>query len=161
METIAVYGTKGGAGTTVVAAAIAIERSGTLDSPDACAVLGRPDGSPEVALGAGPLVEDRGVVTTTNRPNGKVPAILVTRACYLGLRSALRTDLSGFRGVVLVEEPGRALGVGDVEATLDLPVLAIVPWEPSVARAVDSGLLEARMPVSLRRMVARLKSERI
>jgi Flp pilus assembly CpaE family ATPase len=77
------------------------------------------------------------------------PSLLVVRPCYLALRRAanhpLRPD-----GVVLVTEPGRALTRADVEAVLGVPVLASVPVEPVIARAVDAGLLAARLPRPLR-----------
>lgn len=163
METIAVYGTKGGAGTTTVAAAIAIVRQGTLRSPDAAPILGRPGDEGEVVVGdgSGPIVEDRGVLTQDNGPADGETAILVTRLCYLALRTAHRKDLSNFRGFVSVTEPGRALSEYDAKNVLGLPCLASVSWEPSVARAVDSGLLEARLPVTLRRAVTLLRAERI
>jgi hypothetical protein len=70
---------------------------------------------------------------------------LVTRPCYLALRAALRFDRSP-SGVVLITEPGRALHRSDVEATLGAPVVIELPSDPAVARAVDSGLLVARLP---------------
>lgn len=78
---------------------------------------------------------------------------LVTRPCFLSLRRALavgrRPD-----GIVLVEEDGRALGRTDVEDVLGVPVVATVPVDPAVARAVDAGLLVARLPVALGRPLA-------
>lgn len=78
---------------------------------------------------------------------------LVTRPCFLSLRRALavgrRPD-----GIVLVEEDGRALGRTDVEDVLGAPVVATVPVDASVARAVDAGLLVARLPVAIGRPLA-------
>lgn len=75
---------------------------------------------------------------------------LVTRPCFLSLRRALgvgrRPD-----GVVLVEEEGRALGRADVEDVLGVPVVATVPVDAAVARAVDAGLLVARLPAAIGR----------
>ena len=83
---------------------------------------------------------------------------LVTRACYLALRRAARAPGSP-TGVVLVEEPGRALGWRDVEASLGVPVVAVVGWSPRIARAVDAGLLRCgRLPSDLDRAVAALAS---
>jgi hypothetical protein len=75
-------------------------------------------------------------------------SLLVTRACFISLR---RASALPFRptGVVLVEEDGRALRRSDVEDVLGVPVLAAVAVEPAVARAVDSGLLAARLPSPL------------
>jgi hypothetical protein len=77
-------------------------------------------------------------------------SLLVLRPCYLGLRRALEAPLRP-SGAVLVEEPGRALRVGDVEEVLDVPVLTVVPLEPAVARAVDAGLLAGNVPRRLER----------
>lgn len=82
-------------------------------------------------------------------------SLLVVRPCYLALRRAValggRTD-----GVVLVSEPGRALGRHDVESVLGAPVVAEVPVEPSLARAVDAGLLATRIPRSLSSVLGRV-----
>jgi hypothetical protein len=59
-------------------------------------------------------------------------------------------------GVVLVEEQGRSLGPSEVADVLDQPVLARVPVRASVARAVDAGVLAARLPEALARPAARL-----
>jgi hypothetical protein len=102
----------------------------------------------------GDVVVDAG----TGTPPGPLHQVadrnwLVTRACYLSIRRAgsqlLRPD-----GVVLVEEPGRALGVDDVEAAIGAPVVTRVLVDPAVARAVDAGLLLARLPRPFRRALA-------
>ncbi|MEM9034645.1 MAG: hypothetical protein AAGD18_08650 [Actinomycetota bacterium] len=79
--------------------------------------------------------------------------LAVVRPCYLALRR-LRTADSRCDGVVLVEEPGRALRAGDVEAAAGVPVVARLPWDPAIARAVDAGVLAARPPRVLRRSLA-------
>jgi cellulose biosynthesis protein BcsQ len=81
---------------------------------------------------------------------GASHSLLVLRPCYLALRRALRAPLRP-SGLVLVDEPGRALGRRDVEEVLGVPVRATVPLDPSVARAVDAGLLATRVPFGLRR----------
>jgi MinD-like ATPase involved in chromosome partitioning or flagellar assembly len=77
-------------------------------------------------------------------------SLLVLRPCYLALR---RASLAPVRpsGVVLVNEPGRALGRKDVEAVLGVPVVAEMLIDPNVARAVDAGLLAGRLPRTLAR----------
>lgn len=67
---------------------------------------------------------------------------MVVRPCYLTLRRATRLPRPD--GVVVVREPGRALTVRDVEAVLGVPVVATVPFDPAVSRAVDAGLLSSR-----------------
>jgi hypothetical protein len=76
--------------------------------------------------------------------------LLVTRACYLALRRAVATPWRP-DGVVLVAEPGRALRGPDVERAIGAPVVAAVSLDPAVARAVDAGLLSARLPRLLQR----------
>lgn len=72
-------------------------------------------------------------------------SLLVLRPCFLALRRALAAPVRP-SGVVLVEEPKRSLDTVDVEAVLGVPVHAVVPWDPAISRAVDAGLLGARLP---------------
>jgi hypothetical protein len=58
--------------------------------------------------------------------------------------------------VVLLEEAGRSLGPSEVRDVLDRPILARVPVRSPVARAVDAGVLAARLPDALTRPAARL-----
>ena len=81
-------------------------------------------------------------------------SFLVLRPCYLALRRAVAAPLRP-SGVVLVDEPGRSLCAADVEAALDVPVRAVVPVTEPIARAVDAGLLGARLPRGLERAVRR------
>lgn len=77
-----------------------------------------------------------------------VRSLLVVRNCYLALRRAVQAPVRP-SAVVVIEEPGRALCHLEVEAVLPgLPVIAI-PADPAVARAIDAGLLSARLPTSL------------
>jgi hypothetical protein len=82
-------------------------------------------------------------------------ALLVTRACYLSLRRAVR-DATRPTGVVLVHEPGRALSIRDIEHALGAPVEATVSLDPGVARAVDAGLLSTRLPRVITRELRRV-----
>ena len=59
-------------------------------------------------------------------------------------------------GVVLIEEPGRALTHADVERSVRAPIVATVGWDTRVARAVDAGLLATRLPRPLHRALARV-----
>jgi hypothetical protein len=77
---------------------------------------------------------------------------LITRACYLAVRRAVDAR-EVVDGIVLVEEPGRALGVDDLEAALGASVVSRVLLDPAVARAVDSGLLLAKLPGAFRRVL--------
>lgn len=75
-------------------------------------------------------------------------SLLVTRPCFISLRRAQQLGIRP-TGVVMVDEPGRALTSSDVEHALSVPVVAEVRLDPAVARAVDAGLLIARLPRSL------------
>ena len=81
---------------------------------------------------------------------GDVRSLLVTRACFVGLQRAVaarcRPD-----GVVLVCEPGRSLRAPEIESATGAPVVASVSVDVAVARAVDAGLLAARVPRLLQR----------
>ena len=72
-------------------------------------------------------------------------SLLVTRACYVALRRAVAMPYRP-SGVVLVDEPGRMLRAIDVETAVGAPVVATISFDPGVARAVDAGLLAARLP---------------
>jgi hypothetical protein len=79
-------------------------------------------------------------------------AFVVVRPCYLALRRAVRSAVLGrASGVVLVDEPQRALSAKDVSDVLDLPVVARIPWRATIARLVDSGALTRRVPEALAR----------
>ena len=79
-------------------------------------------------------------------------AVMVLRACYLGIQAARAHPLALGTSVVVVEEPGRALRLADVAAVFTGHRVIAVPWDPAVSRAVDSGLLAHRMPRSLNRL---------
>ncbi len=87
---------------------------------------------------------------------GATLSLAVLRPCYLALRRALAAPVRP-SGVVLVSEPGRALHRRDVEDVLGVPVWAELPVDPSVARAVDAGLLGARLPRGLARVFERVR----
>lgn len=72
-------------------------------------------------------------------------SVLVTRACYLALSRLRGLDLAPTE-VALVEEAQRALGPDDVARAAGAPVRIRVDVHPSVARAVDAGLLRSRLP---------------
>ncbi len=76
-------------------------------------------------------------------------SLLVTRPCYLSLRRAINDQRP--HGIVLIEEPGRALTSKDIASVLTLPVVANIPYEPAISRAVDAGLLASRLPQLLQR----------
>lgn len=77
-------------------------------------------------------------------------SLLVVRPCYLALRRAARASVRP-SGVVVVAEPGRAIGEREISEVLGVPVRARVPVDPGIARIVDAGLLSSRVPKSLER----------
>jgi hypothetical protein len=137
-----------------------------------------PLGGPASALGARPAAEAGAALAVALR-DGPVPAVVdcgradepatravaevadatvvVVRGCYLTLRRAVRTPvLSATVGAVLVEEPGRSLSRREIADVLGVPVLARVPFRDQVFRAVDAGVLAARLPDTLARAASDL-----
>jgi hypothetical protein len=96
-------------------------------------------GDSDVTVDAGTGEPPVGLVAHADR------SLLVTRPCYLSLRRAVHAATRP-TGIVLVDEPGRALSQRDVEHALGVAVEATVSLDPAVARAVDAGLLATRLP---------------
>jgi len=99
------------------------------------------------ALGAlGPVIVDAGTGTPpADLVAVATHALLVIRPCYLAVQRALHMAVVP-TAIVLVTEPGRALGARQVEHALGVPVVAEIEIDPAIARAVDAGLLAARLP---------------
>lgn len=88
-----------------------------------------------VDAGLGPIpVELESVATRT---------YVVVRPCYLGIRRARLIEHSS-TAVIVVAEPQRALTSVDIGKVLELPIAAIVPYSPDVARRVDAGVIGSR-----------------
>jgi hypothetical protein len=119
--------------------------------PDRAGVLGRllAESPRDVVVDAGtrPGPAARAVVREADR------SVLVTRACYLAMQRLHEVDLAPTE-VALVREQERALGPTDVAAVAGVPVRTHVAVDPGIARAVDAGLLSARLPRKLARAVA-------
>jgi len=154
--------------------AVTVEALGRLERPVADQVRlihrgRRVSPRPERAdvLAAQLLIDERDVVIDLGSFGGDEPidlvrrslatqaatSLLVTKACFLSLRRALALPVRP-SGIVLVEEPGRALGRTDIEDVLGVPVVATVAIDPAIARCVDAGLLAARLPADLGRALA-------
>lgn len=84
-------------------------------------------------------------------------SLLVMRPCYLAARRAVESSLR-VDGIVLVEEPGRALRASDFSDVIGAPVVATLPWDLSVARTVDSGRFGNRVPRAAKPVEALAKS---
>jgi len=134
--------------------------SGTADVapalPEAGAAL-----AVALAQDARPTVVDAGTLSPGSVPPAvdallevAEASVIVIRGCYLALRRAVRLDATaGATGAVLLHESGRPLGPRDVSDVLGVPVLASVEVRGGTARAVDAGVLPARLPESLARPV--------
>lgn len=158
--TITLTSAKGGSGATVVAAALAVLRSRdytttlTSEGPDMLAVLGVA-GPPDESVWINETLRYVGQAENftgdihDGRPLPGAENFLVTRACYLALRRASSCSMEPYTGVILIAEPGRALDAHDVAHCLDRPVMATIPFDPAISRAVDAGLLACRLPKSL------------
>ena len=75
-------------------------------------------------------------------------SLLVIRPCYIAIQRARRIGVQP-SGIAVIQEPGRSLSTDDVERAVGAPVVVETRLDPAVARAVDSGLLVARLPRSL------------
>lgn len=82
-------------------------------------------------------------------------SVLVVRPCFLALRRLSRLGIRPDQAV-LIDEPGRALRRADIESVIGVRVSAHLDLDPAIARAVDSGLLAARLPAPLRHGLARV-----
>ena len=72
-------------------------------------------------------------------------SLMVIRGCYLALRRAA-THHPKPDGIIFIREPGRALTEIDVSAAIGAPIVLTIDIDPSIARAVDAGLLVSRRP---------------
>lgn len=79
----------------------------------------------------------------------RVRAFMVVRPCYLALRRAVTMTFQP-EGIILIEEPRRALSARDVERVVGAPVVATIPFDAAISRAVDAGLLAGRTPSVVR-----------
>jgi len=88
---------------------------------------------------------DAGSATTagTLPDDGRRYAVL-RGPCYLALSTLVTFPDLRPDGVILVAEPGRSLTASDTSAILGIPVVAIVPVRPSIARLIDAGLFARR-----------------
>lgn len=93
-----------------------------------------------IDAGLAPLPAELAAVTDAS--------LVVIRPCFLALRRA-STARDVPTGVVVINEPGRSLGRRDIERVLGIRVAAEMRLDPAVARAVDVGLIAARLPASL------------
>jgi hypothetical protein len=124
--------------------------AGPLDGGMGPALARELAGRPQVVVDAGVIGGERACGPSFDLAAAATVSLLVLRPCFLALRRAVAAPLRG-SGVVVVDEPHRSLGPRDIEAALGVPVVAVVPWDPAVARRVDTGLLGAGTPRALAR----------
>jgi cellulose biosynthesis protein BcsQ len=85
-------------------------------------------------------------------------SLLVMRPCYLAVRRAATSGVHP-TGIVLVRELERSLTNADIEAAIGSPIVAEIPMDPLIARSVDAGLANVRLPRSLTRPLRKLLRE--
>jgi MinD-like ATPase involved in chromosome partitioning or flagellar assembly len=106
-----------------------------------------------------PVVIDAATLNPSIYANVLKPeqSLLVLRPCFLAVRRAIQSQYAN--GLVLVREEGRTLSNNDIESATGLPIAAEITCDPLVARAVDAGLLNGRVPRSLTRPLRKLLFE--
>ncbi len=171
MQRIDFIGVRGGHGATTVALAAAATlasrgptRLAAHDRRALCAAVGiAHDGLPipladglELADGLDGDVYDAGTLEayldedpfpTFRRDATSEPLrIAVLRGPdYLGVRTLCGHPDAQLDGLIVVNEPGRALDARDVEHVSGRPVVATVDYTPVVARTIDAGLFMHRL----------------
>ena len=174
MQRIEFIGVRGGHGTTAVALAAAATlatrgptRLATHDRSSLCATVGiAHDGLPiplatnlDLADGLDGDVYDAGTLEhyldeepfpdfcRDRRDNACEPLrIAVLRGPdYLGVRTLCGHPDAQLDGVVVINEPGRALDARDVEHVCGRAVVAVIDHTPVVARTLDAGLFLHRL----------------
>lgn len=111
-----------------------------------------PDGGAAPMATAGITVADTGLAGTDAQMallDRAAHAFAVIRPCYLGVHR-LVADPRRVDGLIVIEEPDRALTADDIEHATGRRVVARLRHDPAVARAVDAGLLATRLPRTLR-----------
>ena len=73
------------------------------------------------------------------------------------IRDSTRTPTS----VVVIKERGRTLGRTDIELAAGAPVVAEVACDEAIARAIDSGLTNVRLPRKLIRSMAQVLRDEV
>jgi hypothetical protein len=87
-------------------------------------------------------------------------SLLVMRSCYLAVRRAVTSGVHP-TGIVLVRELDRSLTNADIEAAIGSPIVVEIPIDPMIARSVDAGLANVRLPRSIARPLRKLIREQL
>lgn len=161
-RTLTFAGAKGGQGTTTVASATAVLAAGHLpttlvtdDLVHTAALLGlpRPTGTAAIHVSSNLWLATQAVdgtaITVVDGDaaglDGAERYTVVRGPCYLALAAVLERPGPPPDGIVLLDEKGRSLTARDVTEVTGIPVVATVVVSEVVARAIDAGLLLARM----------------
>lgn len=81
--------------------------------------------------------------------------LLVARDCFPAFKRSVGLDPRP-DGILLVSEENRSVGAEEYQRAVGAPVLAIVPLDPAVHRAVDGSTLHLERPESLRAAVGEM-----
>jgi len=142
-SSVVVWAARGGHGATTIAGAIGRFLGSEVVGHEAGALQwlwGRE--CPLVINDA--LVFDAGALSVL--PGQPATNVVVLRGpCSLALRT-LAPLSSYINHLVLIREPWRPLRNQDVEAVLGTAISAEVPHSPRIARLIDAGLLQQRLP---------------
>jgi len=171
-RTFHLTGATGGACTTTVALMLAI-------TADADVIVGDPDELQAVAGASshqltptllatdthpGPAPETTVIVDggtlTHPRPRTDAPGLafgVVRGPSYIAAKR-LSEHPTKPDGLILVAEPGRALSIDDLAQATGTPVVASIAVDPSIARAIDAGLILSRIPSAVTTQFKRLTS---
>jgi len=82
-------------------------------------------------------------------------SLLVVRECYLVLQAVKACRVTP-TGVIVIREPRRGMGLADVEAVAQAPVVGRIAADSAVTSALDAGLLNARLPRRLVKTMAQV-----
>lgn len=157
---VSVIGSKGGVGTTTVAAGLA---DLIRDHGHHVLFVSEQEGDVDALVGEGMLYdrlprlaeleanwdeyESRWDVTVVDEGTGPVElpqvVVLVVGNDYRSLRAAVALGILPDY-LVVVEEPARALGFEDARNVLGMEVDAIVPCTNAIARQIDAGMFTHR-----------------
>lgn len=169
MRIINIIGSKGGVGTSTVAATVAIALAQAGERVVLVELNGRGDlraivGSVVERLTIADAIPDTDTavadVAVVDHATSKAALdqgvhVLVLTNCYLSVLQATKLDLR-IDGVVALMDPRRSLTVRDISNVLGISQARILHLvgDPEVARSVDAGMLAVRFPASLRRAKA-------
>lgn len=171
-RTFQLIGATGGSGTTSLALMLALEAKADFvvgNTDDITAIAGAPDLqiTPQLTVidthpGRTPgqtVIVDAGTLAhprpTTEEADIRLCVVRGPSFIAVHRLSTINPDIDG---IVLVTEPGRVLSASDVTQATGRPVVASIAIDPTVARAIDAGIITSRRPRPLAAQLRRLAS---